>query len=277
LTVEFSEAVSLSSLRFDPAVPVAHTQDGAATVRIVFSRSLDAGRRYVVDLAAADSDGNTISVLAPFIGHNGNPPVLVINEIRTEYSKPKVEFVEFYVSGSGNIGGLSLVSATVGFSEPVFTFPPLKVSAGDFIVVHLRSPDEGVMDELAAVDQSPGTDASPTARDFWVPGTAKRIRKTDVVAVLGTDGKPLDGIMFSEAPDQEWKTEELRSAADILLRSNAWVGPPASSVGCTTTRTLCRETGSFDSDTRNDWKVVGTGGATPGSANKDSVYAPSKK
>ncbi|MFA6507384.1 MAG: hypothetical protein WCT14_14895, partial [Treponemataceae bacterium] len=212
LSVVFSEAVKVQSLRFDPDIPVTATSDGASEVLIDFSKTLEPGRRYMMDLTAEDSEGNTVTVLAPFIGRNDHPPRLVVNEIRTEYSKPKVEYVELFVKEAGQLGGLALVTTAAGFSEPVLIFPPLEVRADDYVVIHLRSIEEGLIDETGALDASTGTDSSPTARDFWVSGAEKRIHKTDVVALLDTDGNPLDGVAFTETPGTDWKSEDLRKA-----------------------------------------------------------------
>lgn len=277
LTVVFSEAVKLSSARFDPEVPVAASGDGTAEVTIDFSRPLECGRRYVMDLTAEDADGNTVTVLAPFIGRNDHPARLVINEIRTEYAKPKVEYIELFVKEAGQLGGLSVVTTASGFAEPVLVFPPLDVASGEYVVVHLRSIEEGLVDETGAVDASGGTDSSPSARDFWVGGAEKRIHKTDVVAVLDTEGDPLDGAAFTETPGSDWKNEELSSAAAFLAEKGAWPGEPASSLGCTTTRTLGRSALSIDTDSKADWKVTATGGASPGSVNSETAYAPNRK
>ena len=277
LSVEFSEAVSLVSVRFDPELRVAGSSSEAAEVRIVFEKPLETGRRYVMDLSASDAEGNTVTVLAPFYGRNDRPPTLVVNEIRTEYSKPKTEFVELYASVAGNLGGLSLVTATAGFSEPVYIFPPVEVSAGEYVVVHLRTLDEGTVDETGDIGVSPGTEASAAARDFWVPGTEKRLRSTDVVAVLGTDGSPIDGVAFWEAPEKGWSTEQQRSAAEFLEKEGAWTGEAALSAGCSPTRTLGRNSASADVDSKADWRVVATSDATPGSANAETTYAPKKR
>lgn len=277
LTVEFSEAVSLTSVRFDPELPVSATSSEDSAIRIDFAKALETGRRYVMDLTASDADGNTVTVLAPFFGRNGHPPALVVNEVRTEYSKPKAEFVELHVREAGNLGGLGIATATSGFFEPVFVFPPVEVAAGEHVVVHLRSLEEGLVQETGGIGASSGTEASPAARDFWVPGTEKRIRKTDVVAVVGTDGAPLDGVAFSETPEAGWETEPLRAAAEFLSEKGAWKGGAVSSAGCTATRTLGRDASSSDGDTKEDWRVVATGGATPGSVNAETSYSPKKK
>jgi hypothetical protein len=258
-------------------LPVAGVGTSEEVVLIDFSQSLDRGKRYVVDLVAEDSDGNTVSVLAPFLGMNDEPPSLAISEIRTEYSKPKVEFIELFVRAAGNLGGLGVVTATSGFADPVFVFPPVKVEPGEYIVVHLRSLEEGAVDETGATDASSGTEASPSARDFWVSGTGKRLRKTDVAAIIGTDGTFLDGVAFSESAGGEWKSEELRAAAASLAERGAWTGDAASSAGCTATRTLCRDAAFTDRNSKEDWRVTASGGATPGAVNAETAYAPKKR
>lgn len=276
LAVRFSEPVAVRAVRVDPELPVQAAGDGAAEVSIDFARAAECGRRYVLDIEAEDADGNTVTALAPFLGRNDDPPAVLINEIRTEYSKPKAEFVELRALEAGNLGGLSLATTVAGFGAPVFTFPPLAVAAGEFVVVHLRSAEEGLADETGALDASSGTDSSPAARDFWVPGNEKRVRKTDVVALLDTEGEPLDGVAFTETPGIEWKNEALREAAAFLSLRGAWTGEAASSVGSAATRTLCRGPGAADSGAARDWRIVATGGASPGAPNAATVYVPAE-
>lgn len=274
LELVFSEPVRVASLRFSPELEVSALEDGAETVRVDFGAGPGAGERCVFDLVAEDAEGNTVSVAAPFIGRNDNPAPLIVNEVRTEYSKPKVEFVELYCSGAGELGGLRLVSSEGGAGEPLFVFPPCAVSAGEYVTIHLRSMEEGIADETGPTDASAGTDSSPTARDFWTPGAVKRIRKTDLVAVLDSDGLPLDAAAFSETPASPWKNEAQSSFFAFLEAAGAWIGSPASSAGATATRTIGRKPSSEDGNGGAEWAVAATGGASPGGPNADAFYVP---
>lgn len=287
LDLVFSEPVSISSLRIDPAVSGAEVADGAAEVAVSFPAPLSAGAAYVVDLVAEDADGNTLSVVAPFRGRNDSPPRLLINEVRTEYSKPKVEFIEFAILGGGQLGGLSVVSSILGPETPLYVFPPASVCAGELVVLHLRTIEEGCSDEIGDPAASAGTEALPTARDFWVPGAEKRIRKTDGIAVLDCDGAPLDGVLLSENAEGVWKNDEVGAFAAFLGENGAWLGASgalalvpadaAPSSALTATRTLCRNAASDDSGTAADWKTVATGKATPGGVNSEAAYAAKRK
>ena len=283
LELVFTERVTIGTLRFDPPLETTLIEDDSDSVFVEFASALKEGDQYVVDLVAADPEGNTINVFAPFRGRNDRMPKMVINELRTEYSKPKVEFLELRMLSDGQLNGVRVVASGKGFGEPVFTFPSVEVKAGDFLVLHLRTLEEACIDELAALEESGGTEASPLARDFWVPGTEKAIRKTDAIAVLDSDGLPLDAVILSETPEGDWKSDAMKIAVAYLAERAAWQGKngtsgvlmPADavvSVGTTTTRTLCRDAASFDGASASDWKVVATGCATPGQVNREDPY-----
>ena len=280
----FSEPVVVSSLRFDRSRHDAVATDDSAVVA-TFSQALEEGGEYVADIIVEDSEGNTLSVLVPFRGRNDRMPPLRITELRTEYAKPKVEFVELHLEAAGQLGGMRLVSSDQGFDVPLFEFPATEAAAGEYVVVHLRTLEDGCVDETGARDASSGTDASPTGRDFWLPGAEKRVRKIDAIAVLDMEGRILDALLISETKEGDWKNDELVAAAERLEDGGAWKradggsGPlsPADafmSEATTTTRTICRSEADADTDSASDWYVTVTKGATPGRENNPSRYIP---
>jgi hypothetical protein len=280
----FSEPVVVSSLRFDRARHASVQTDGC-TVAATFSAPLEEGGHYVADIIVEDAEGNTLSVLTPFRGRNDRMPPLRITELRTEYSKPKVEFVELHMDGAGQLGGLRLVASDPGFDSTLFEFPRTEVAAGEYVVVHLRTLEDGCVDETGALDVSLGTDSSPTARDFWLPDSEKHVRKADAVALLDQDGRILDALLVCDLHEGEWKKEELIDAVSSLEAGKAWKRADgsagallpvdaASSVGTTTTRTICRSEASADTDGAADWYVTATSCATPGKANNPKRYVP---
>ncbi|MDR2471876.1 MAG: hypothetical protein LBD09_07195 [Treponema sp.] len=264
---DFSRPVQVSSLYLDPPMETEVLAEGnSVTVR--FASSLPGGSRVTADLLVEDKDRNTLAALVAFRTRNSRVPGLVINEIKTEYNKPKVEFVELRVLEDGNLGALRLFAAG-GKEEPVFEFPPVEVKKGAYVVVHGRSVEEGLKDETgSSTSESRGAEAS-AARDFWIPGSVKTLHKTDAVYVMDQDNRIIDGVLLDGGA--AWKPS-MTAAAEEMTRQGAWSGGAAASGASTATRTMCRSAGA-DSNSARDWYVTVTSGATPGKANNPARYA----
>ncbi|MDR1178793.1 MAG: hypothetical protein LBK64_08190 [Spirochaetaceae bacterium] len=277
----FSRPVSLRRIDFDP-VSDAELLDAGELVRVRFGSALPGGSRVSVDILVEDEEGNTLEVLIPFRTRNDSLPVLVINEIRTEYSNPRCEFIELKTYTPGNLGALKVVTAIE--AEPIYEFNPVEVGAGEYIVLHLRKKDSASLDETGGdLEASAGYEASG-ARDFWVPSDSELLRKTDGVALVDQDGAVLDGIVFSESTSGGWAKEEMARFAGFLNDAGAWLpagDPPFispaeafSSQGSTSTQTLCRDEAVSDSDGPGDWYIAARSQATPGRENSAKRYAP---
>jgi alcohol dehydrogenase class IV len=63
------------------------------------------------DILVEDKNKNTLNVLISFRTRNDRMPEVVINEIRTAYSNPRVEFIELKTTSAGNLGGMRLFAA----------------------------------------------------------------------------------------------------------------------------------------------------------------------
>jgi hypothetical protein len=286
LCFEFSKPVTLSTLYFDPTLEVESVQEGTA-VDVTLKGSMGAGEKFTADILVEDSNGNTLGVLIPFRSRNNRIPRLLITELRTEYANPKAEFVELKTLEAGNLGALRVFIAGTGMKDPVYEFPPAEVAAGEYIVLHLRSPETGAVDETGADRSiSGGTEALPDARDFWVPESIKRLRKTDVVLIMDQDGAILDGALLSENPTPTWAKEDLEKASGLLAIQGAWVSAsggktktlsPADAIstkGTTATRTICRDEKAADSNSAADWYITATSKASPGKPNSTERYQP---
>jgi len=278
----FSLPVKVTSLRFRPEIQPDSVENGS-TVRVVFSGGLKPGERVTVDLLAEDDNGNTINVLVPFRTRNGRLPSLVINEIRTENSKPRYEFIEFKTLEAGNLGALRVFAAGYYKAPLVYEFPPVEVAKGEYITLHMRTTEETARDELGrGLDESGGTDSSPTARDLWIPGSVKLLHKTDAVYLLDQDDNVVDAVMLSENADPWWNKDYFTEAAEFLYNAGAWKSPdsqicdPSKAVqskNATATRTVCRDDSPVkDSNTAADWYVTANSGATPGKPNNPKRY-----
>jgi len=274
---EFSLPVKVTSLHFSPVIQPDSIENGR-TVRVSFNGGLRPGERVTADLLAEDDNGNTINVLVPFRSRNDRLPSLLITEIRTEYSKPKCEFIELKTLAAGNLGALRVFVAGNYKAPLIYEFPSVEVAKREYITLHLRTTEESNRDELRHnLDESGGADSSPTARDFWIPGSAKLLHKTDAVYLLDQDDSVVDAVMLSENADPWWSKDYFAEAAEFLYNAAAWKSPDnkicdpskaVQSARTTLTRTICRdESIGKDSDTAADWYITVNSGATPGKLN----------
>jgi hypothetical protein len=283
---DFSQPVEVLSFSSDPPLPVLEIT-GGASVQVILSGDIPGGEPYMADILVKDDEGNTLNVLVPFRSRNERTPQLLINELRTEYSKPKTEFVELKTLEAGNLGALRLFIAGYTANPLVFEFPPVEVTAGEYILVHLRSieSNEAVMVNETGTNLalSGGSDASATARDFWVPSSEKLLHKTDAVYLMDQDDRIVDAVMLSEFDDPWWTKEHFVKAADLLYQQGAWVqaegkiAGPADAVitaGIKTamTRSICRDKDLPDTNTKADWYIVATSRASPGAENNSTRY-----
>jgi hypothetical protein len=286
IAFQFSLPVTVVSLNFDPPVEIESVDEGD-TVTVNLPEALKGGERFVADLLVEDGRRNTLNVLIPFRARNDRLPELLITELRTEVSKLKVEFVELKALSAGNLGALRLFVATDSVDIPVLEFPPVEVAEGEYLVVHLRSAEAGIVNELGDDrGESGGTETSPEARDFWVPESKERFRKTDAVYLLDQDDRIIDGVLFSETADVWWTKEILAKTAEFLSEQEAWVSPENSGSGgnvpgpsdavdsskTTNTRSICRDETIPDSNSAADWYITVTSGATPGKPNNPNRY-----
>jgi len=279
---EFSLPVKVTSLHFAPEIQPDAIENGS-TVRVRFSTGPGPGEKVTADLLAEDDNGNTINVFVHFRTRNNRIPSLLITEIRTEYSKPKCEFIELKTLGAGNLGALR-VFVVGNYKAPlIYEFPPIEVAKEEYITLHLRTTEESNRDELGRnLDESGGADSSPTARDLWIPGNSELLHKTDAVYLLDQDDGVVDAVMFSENADPWWNKDYFAEAAEFLYNAAAWKSPDnkicdpskaVQSAHTTLTRTICRdETPGKDSGTAADWYITVNSGATPGKPNNTKRY-----
>jgi hypothetical protein len=282
ISFQFSLPVKVKSVNLEPPLPVESLSEGA-DVTLVLGENPTGGERFIADLLVEDHAGNTLNVLIPFRTRNDRLPGLLINELRTEYSRPRTEFVELKTLEAGNLGALRLYIA--GNAAPlVFEFPPAEAAAGEYIVLHLRTLDSdmGTANETGQdLALSKGNEAGSKARDFWIPDSAKLLHKTDAVYLVDQDDRIIDAVMLSETPDSWWSKEEFVQAADMLYRQDAWLsadgniaGPPDAVISgkSTPTRSICRTENASDGNNAGDWYITVNSGATPGGPNNPKHY-----
>lgn len=253
------------------------------------------GESYILSGVAHDQDGNSLLFQIPFRGYNSKVAGVVLSEVRTEASNTakanaKIEFVELYVHTSGDLAGISLYNAGDD-KQGEYEFPSAEVTAGEYIVVHFRTMEEhaaGCIDEKGNdLNVSTAPDSCDDVRDFWVPGTAARLGKSDVILLRErSGGKIVDALLYAESDIKDSTQKKLVDAAQLAVKAGAWQGSDGVATwvvsdGLTTTRTLSRQNIAVIADgekaerpvlvgSSTDWMVVK--GATPGKANSTERY-----
>jgi hypothetical protein len=161
----------------------------------------------------------------------------------------------------------------------IYEFLSVDVAEGEYVVLHLRTLEDNCVDEYGTdLGESGGTDSSPTARDFWIPGSDKLLHKTDAVYIVDQEGSVLNAVMISETPDSWWRKAYFAEAAEFLFNSGAWKSPggevcsPADAVSSATiktapTRSISRDETMQNTGTAMDWYATDTRGSTPGLPN----------
>ena len=199
---------------------------------VIPAAPISIGVPFVLRGSVSDTKHSVLDFALPFEGANTRPAKLRITEIRPLYSsKPKSEFIEFIVMESGNLSGITITN--VGDKQnPHYCFPAAEVSAGETVVYHWRSVEEGIRDELTAKIISGGTQSCPTARDFWGPYTSLPKRNANVILIkAGVDGEMQDAILYCTEKEfakrgttPAWNDEELVREAEAAVTSGAWRG-----------------------------------------------------
>jgi len=278
IVFEFSQPVTVIDLHFDPDFMYEYEEEGSL-ITVNLLEEVQSGQKITANFQVEDELGNIVEREVTFRSKNNRVPKLQINELRTEYSNPKGEFIEFKMLSEGNLGSLRVFAEGNNKVPLIYTFDPVEVKANDYVVLHLRTWDASFIDEYGgSKDESNGTESSSTAWDFWISGSSELLRKTDAVYVLDQDGNVLDAVMIAENPDPQWGKDYFVKAAEFLYNQGAWKSPagtictPANAVkakNSTLTQTICRDETAENTHTAADWYTAATSNATPGKPNSN--------
>ena len=233
------------------------------------------GCTYIVRGTVTDANNNSLSFASLFTGYNDNVPELILSEVQTKYSNPKAEFVEVYAKTGGNLSGVCIFSAKDG-AKGRYTFPAVEVSAGEYIVVHFRNIETGLVNETGSELNLSAGAYSSSSRDLWLENTSARIGdKTDVILLeKSTDGIVLDAVAFAESSLEDWPKEIYKEALERAVKNGVWPGSSIedAAVGdkLSATRTISRQSFSAPAD-KDSWLVTATNTASPGMPNSDKI------
>lgn len=237
------------------------------TVTLEFSSPLVPGRRTQVRGTVADRAGNSLSFSVGVWGYNDRIPTLLINEFTTKGSSANPDRVELLALSDGNLAGVTLYHGMPDIFDTETVFPSWEVSAGDYLVIVFGNQPE-------------------TLPKGWLWGGYVGLGANNGVVSLASrpQGDLIDAVLYSNRTsdsDENYNgfgTRKVQLWAQSLEASGHWASLPVipesgvDSTHSTATRSFCRTEGEADTDSRNDWHIVPTRGATFGEKNSEEIY-----
>ncbi|QEN09493.1 hypothetical protein EXM22_16445 [Oceanispirochaeta crateris] len=292
VSILFDEPVKAQNetITLDSGDPALLTVKDEKTLTLVPQKSLIPGRQYKASISVEDLGGNSCRFVLLFWGWNPRVPDLLINEFNPEGSDSNPDCIELYARSEGNTAGMCLYYGTRRFYEYRYVFPDLELNEGDYVIIHCRR--EFLTQEISEnmdMTASGGKLSSDEAWDLWFPEDSGLSGANGILTLYNApDGVLLDGVVYSDRdPDPEndylgWTSRTFDAAAD-LYESGAWefsnesISPKEAipSHYTTATRSLCRNSTSFDSNSNADWHTVPTSSKSFGGVNTDEEFVPS--
>ncbi len=187
---------------FTPAGPRIEPAARGSSIDIGIVPAAPPGQECVISGEARDVSGNICRFLFSFAAYNATPAALVITELQAgknaSVSSPHRDYIEFLVTGAGNLGGICVQwASSVKIME--YIFPTCEVKAGELIVLHC-SP-EGIATEInelgADIALSGGIDSSSTGRDFWSQAGGLPDESAAIVLRARSGSTSCDGLLYA--------------------------------------------------------------------------------
>ena len=291
LSISFDEPIFFDrdDYKSNPALPVESWEISENTITFQFTDDQQPGKMYKCRSDVSDESGNSLSFILRFYGWNPNLPELLINEFNPEGSGNNPDTIELYSISAGNTAGVTIFLGTSNNYRETYVLPSLEVNAGDYIIIHMRP--EGLSSEITETTDksiSTGKLASDLAWDLWVDGDKPISGQNGVISLYSNPfGSIIDAVPYSSrvTADSEdyfgWTAttidmiEEL-SFLNVWNSTDGFIRPEdaASSISTTGTRSICRNSLSSDTNSKDDWHIVPTGEKSFGEINSDNVHIP---
>lgn len=236
LEVSFSKKINLLTYSIEPHIEssssIVEESENLCKLKLELFSELSPGSKYSLFGMVKDEIGNTLTFSVPFYGINNSVPELEIVELHSQNGKYSLngnpvlltEYVVIKAKTSGNLAGLVLCSAYDGEKKD-YLFPSVKIKEGEIIVLHLRSNEEGCINETGDnLDESTAGFSKPGVRDLWDENNVARLGdKIDVVLIKNSyDDSILDGIMYASSDNLDWSKELMYTYAQKLVESGIW-------------------------------------------------------
>ncbi len=192
------------SYSFLPKNTVVNPEASGSLLRVSLAPSARPGESCSLSGEVADASGNTTRFLFSFVGYNGNPASLRLNEVQpgknSSTSNLHRDYIEFVVVQEGNLGGVQVQWAS-SVKVMSYLFPPCDVAKGEVVVLHCAP--EGIPVEVDETGSdrtvSGGIDASITGRDFWTDSGGIP-DETGLILMRPREGYPPEECLFFASP-----------------------------------------------------------------------------
>jgi hypothetical protein len=239
------------------------------SITLEFTKRLLPGQRINVHGKVADRVGNTLTFTAGVWGHNSRLPQLLINEFSSKGSDSNPDRIELLALSSGNLAGVAIYIGMADYYDNEYVFPSIELAKGD---------------RLTLVYGHPADDTNPLEFSTGAEGIGSN---NGVISLYASpDGKLLDAVIYSNRTSDSdehyggFGTAKVQRWAIALQESGQWSPIPIvpevaiDSTYSTATRSYCRTEGDEDTDSKSDWHIVPTRGASFGEPNLETEYEP---
>ncbi|MDA3810364.1 MAG: hypothetical protein PF518_08550 [Spirochaetaceae bacterium] len=291
LSIFFDEPVSFNPADYisDPGLEIETWNISETSITLHFKENQTPGKLYICRSDVSDESGNTLSFIIRYYGWNPNIPELLINEFNPEGSGNNPDTIELFVLTDGNVAGASIFIGSKNEYRDYYILPDLNVLAGDYIIIHMRPEGlSGEINETTDKAVSTGKLYSDSAWDLWVDGDKPLSGKNGAISLYTNPfGKMIDVVVYSNrlSADSEdylgWTSTTIKMIEELSFmnewnNTDGFIRPEdaVNSDGTTGTRSICRNSISFDNNSRENWHIVPTGEKSFGIANSDNIYEP---
>lgn len=268
IELHFNEKILISKNNF----PSYKTKINSFNLELTFEKPLKAGERRNITGRVKDLSGNSTNFTITIWGKNEEIPPMYINEITTHSTTKYPPRTEIYILSDGNIGGLTLYSGIPSDYDFKFIFPEKKVKKGNFIVIWWMKKKCDVKYLNNEIDYSVETS--------YTPPTNNGIQTLAISP--SPDSKIIDAIIYSSSntiSSKGFGNKINLRRVEKLKNLKAWEGKgkfcnswAVDSLNSTGTRSISRIHGMNDSNTKKDWYITKTRGATFGTPNLSLPY-----
>ncbi len=213
-TESLSPAIAAAGGRYGTVDVATSVSEDGLSITFSMGTACEIGQAYEIYGVVEDKTGNSLSFCVPFTGYNSHVPKVVMTEILVKYgtgtkNKQTVyrsEFVELLALTDGNLAGLELISASDG-EKKKYCIPPVEVTAGEIILLHLRTAGEGCVSESDDLDEATAPHSCKGVRDIWSENDGACLNdKSDVIILRnGPEEKIIDAFMYAEEGSESWK------------------------------------------------------------------------
>ena len=223
LTIYFDEPVFFNreDYQSEPDLALENWTQSEHSIVFHFKDDQVPGKMYKCRSDVKDKNGNMLSFIIRYYGWNPFIPDVVINEFNPEGSGNNPDSIELFVSSEGNTAGLTIFLGTSNNFKDYYILPSVDVSAGDYIIVHMRPEgDSGEITESIDKTVSTGKLASDLAWDLWVDGDKGLSGKNGVISLYTNPfGTIIDAVPYSNrvtADSEDYRKRQIIPVLKII-------------------------------------------------------------